>query len=129
VRASSEVVEATLLDAEGRRLGEGVTQMPTLAAGRYLLVLHAPSEGPAVRARPALAGLDRPPTDPPLEVVRRYFEPAEAERPGFSSRYIEEEAAPTYEEGFAEEPPVEEEEMPEEEPPPQEAGEPDGGER
>jgi hypothetical protein len=90
VRASAEVALATLFDASGQRLASGVSQMPTLAPGRYVLVVHAPADGPAVRVRPALAGALRPSTDPPLDVVRRYFEP-EAPSLTFSSRYIEEE--------------------------------------
>ena len=126
VRASAEVAEATLLDADGRRLGTGVVQMPTLAPGRYFLVLHAPSEGPAVRVRPALAGLARPSTDPPAEVVKRYLEPA-AGPPTFSARYVEDvpEAALGYEESpdeetgeYSEEPEEGFEEEETEEPPP-----------
>src|SRR4029077_17838951 len=74
VRASAELVEATLLDAPGRRLGAGVTQMPTLAPGSYVLVLHAAADGPTVRVRPAVAGLTPPSGDPPADVVRRYLE-------------------------------------------------------
>ena len=124
VRASAEVVEATLLDATGRRLGTGVTQMPTLAPGEYHLVLHAPSEGPATRVRPAVAGLARPSIDPPIDVVRRYLEPDAAATPAFSSRYVEDlpEAGLGYEEGGDREEPAESfqegEEVEEEEAPP-----------
>ncbi len=89
VRASAEVAEATLFDSSGQRLATGVSQMPTLAPGRYVLVVHAPADGPAVRVRPALAGALRPSTDPPLDVVRRYLE-LEAAPLTFSSRYVEE---------------------------------------
>ncbi|HVQ28965.1 MAG TPA: hypothetical protein VMV21_05260 [Vicinamibacteria bacterium] len=88
VRASAELVEATLLDASGRRLGTGVAQMPTLAPGGYVLVLHAPADGPTVRVRPAVAGLNRPGVDPPGDVVQRYLEPTDAPA-GFSSRHVE----------------------------------------
>jgi hypothetical protein len=124
VRASAAVVEATLLDADGRRLGTGVTQMPTLAPGEYSLVLHAPSDGPATRVRPAVAGLARPSIDPPMDVVRRYLEPDTAGTPAFSSRYVEDvpEAALGYEEGGNQEEPEESfqegEEVEEEEAPP-----------
>jgi hypothetical protein len=104
VRASAEVAETLLLDANGRRLGAGVTQMPTLSPGRYFLVLRADRDGPAVLVRPALAGLTRPSTDPPAEVVQRYLEPS-AGPPAFSARYVEDvpEAALGYEESSAEE--------------------------
>ena len=91
VRASAELVEGTLLDASGRFLGTGVTQMPTLAPGTYILVLHAPADGPTVRVQPAVAGLKRPSVDPPSDVVRRYLEPAETPA-AFSSRHVEPEA-------------------------------------
>jgi hypothetical protein len=48
--------------------------MPTLAAGTYLLALHAPADGAPVRVRPALAGLERPDTGPPAEVIRCYLD-------------------------------------------------------
>jgi hypothetical protein len=100
VRASAAVVEATLLDEQGQLLGSGVTQMPTLEPGRYLLVLHAPAEGDAVRVQPALAGLKQPSTAPPDEVVRRYVTP-DTPPATFQSRYVEEapERGETTEEG------------------------------
>jgi hypothetical protein len=74
VRSSEDVVEATLMSSDGRRLGSGVAQMPTLEPGTYLLSLHAPREGRPVRARPAVVGLTPPDTGPPEEVVRQYLE-------------------------------------------------------
>ena len=73
VRAVPDVVSATLLDAQGKRLGAGVVQMPTLRPGTYLLALRAPSEMGPVAVRPALAGLDLPGTGPPEDVVRSYM--------------------------------------------------------
>jgi hypothetical protein len=132
VRASAERAEAALYDDAGERLGTGVAQMPTLAPGRYVFVIRAPADGEAVTVRPALAGLKRPPTDPPLEVVARYLEPQEAPLT-FSSRYVEEE--PEFLRGAGEEEPqpeqeggeaydeeVAEEEAPDEEPPPGTSG-------
>ncbi len=113
VRASAEVVEATLLDAAGRSLGAGVTQMPTLVPGTYVLVLHAPADGPTVRVRAAVAGLERPGVDPPADVVRRYLEP-EGAPAVFSSRHVESEPQ-RVEEGEGEGIP---DEVEEEEPPP-----------
>lgn len=74
VRSSEDVVEATLMSSDGRRLGCGTAQMPTLEPGTYLLSLHAPREGRPVRARPAVVGLTPPDTGPPEEVVRQYLE-------------------------------------------------------
>jgi hypothetical protein len=74
VHASADVVDCELLDGRGLRLGRGVVQMPTLAAGTYLVALHAPADGAPVRVRPALAGLERPDTGPPAEVIRCYLD-------------------------------------------------------
>ena len=125
VRASAEVAEATLLDAAGRRLGTGVSQMPTLAPGRYVLVVHASADGPAVKVRPAVAGLARPSTDPPLEVVQRYFEP-DAAPLSFTSRYVEE-PVETWREGETSDTPDEGAESFEEEMEDEEASEPPPG--
>ena len=73
VRASAEIVEATLMRGDGRRVGSG-TQMPTLEPGTYLLSLHVPGDGETVRARPAVVGLVPPATGPPEEIVRQYIE-------------------------------------------------------
>jgi hypothetical protein len=77
VRASDDVVEATLRDAAGAVVGEGVVQMPTLRPGTYLLTLRAPQDAAPIRARAALAGLRLPDTGPPEDVVRAYLEPEE----------------------------------------------------
>src|SRR5206468_2899908 len=68
VRASPDVVSCTLLDAQGKRLGTGVVQMPTLQPGTYLLELRTPPESGPVAVRPALAGIELPGTGPPDEV-------------------------------------------------------------
>jgi len=73
VRASPDVVTCTLLDAQGKRLGTGVVQMPTLQPGTYLLALAVPPEVGPVAVRPALAGIELPGTGPPDEVVRGYM--------------------------------------------------------
>jgi hypothetical protein len=74
VRASSGDVEATLLAVDGRLLGRGAAQMPTLEPGTYLLALAAPAGSGPVLVQPALVGLRRPDTGPPEEVVRSYLE-------------------------------------------------------
>jgi hypothetical protein len=88
VRASADVVQATLRDAAGTLLADGVVQMPTLGPGTYLLALRAPQDAGPVRARPALAGLQLPDTGPPEEVVRSYLEPEER-RAVFTATRIE----------------------------------------
>ncbi len=78
VRAEADVVETRLLDAGGGELGRGVVQLHDLTPGRYLLALRLPADAAPVRARPAVAGLERPDTGPPREVVERYLELAAA---------------------------------------------------
>jgi hypothetical protein len=77
VRATPDVVTATLLDAQGKQLGTGVVQMPTLQPGTYLLALRVPPAAGPVTVRPALAGIELPGTGPPDEVVRQYIAMAE----------------------------------------------------
>ena len=74
VRAEADRVEATVLDATGRLVGEGPVQMPTLEPGRFVLVLRLAADAQPVVARPALAGVAPPGDGPPDEVVRRYLE-------------------------------------------------------
>lgn len=87
VRAGSDVVEATLLSADGTRIGAGIVQMPVLEAGTYLLTLHAPEDGAAVRVRPAVAGLAAPGDGPPEDVIRRYVQ-GEEQAPSFTSTRV-----------------------------------------
>jgi len=75
VRASSEAIEAELVGPEGRRLGSGIVQMPTLDPGTYVLVVRVPGASEPVLVRPALAGLERPGTGPPADVIARYLRP------------------------------------------------------
>jgi hypothetical protein len=74
VRASSDLVDAAILDARGRVVGRGLVQMPDLEPGVYLLALSAPPSGPPLEVRPALAGISPPDTGPPPEVIRYYLE-------------------------------------------------------
>ena len=74
VRADSDVVTCTLLDAAGRPIAAGVVQMTTLTPGRYVLALHAPAHSGPARARPAVVGIRPPDTGPPAEVVRTYLQ-------------------------------------------------------
>ena len=108
VRADSDVVSATLLSPTGARLGDGLVQMPELAAGDYLLAVRAPSDSAPIRIRPAVAGIEPPGNGPPPEVIRTYVQPEDEVR-GMSATHVEEsgvesdEAAPAPE-GETEEP-------------------------
>jgi hypothetical protein len=74
VRAGADTVDCELLTADGRFLGSGVVQMHELDAGDYLLLVRLPPDREAVRARPAVVGLERPSTGPPADQVRHYME-------------------------------------------------------
>jgi hypothetical protein len=74
VRAGADTVECQLLTSDGRLLGSGVVQMHELDAGDYLLLVRLPPDREAVRARPAVVGIERPPTGPPADKVRLYLE-------------------------------------------------------
>jgi len=76
VRASSDLIEAQLLNPEGRPLGRGVVQMPTLNPGSYYLAIRTPAAGPPIRIKPLLVGLRAPHSGPPQEVIRDYLEKA-----------------------------------------------------
>lgn len=76
VRASSDLIEARLLNREGRPLGRGVVQMPNLNPGSYYLAIRAPAAGPPIRIEPLLVGLRAPHSGPPEEVIRDYLEKA-----------------------------------------------------
>ena len=73
VSAAADGVRTRLLTDTGAVLAEGSAAMPTLEPGRYWLVLDVSPSATPVRARPALVGLDQPPTDPPAQVVQRYL--------------------------------------------------------
>jgi hypothetical protein len=85
VHASSDVIESELLSSNGKSLGKGTVQKFTMQPGIYLLAIQAPAQGEPVRARAAVVGIVPPGTDPPEEVIRKYFEPEEAP-PQFTSR-------------------------------------------
>ena len=73
VRAEHDTVDCELLTADGAPLGSGVVQLHELEPADYLLLIHLPVDGEPVRARPAVVGIERPPTGPPDEVVRDYL--------------------------------------------------------
>jgi hypothetical protein len=85
VHASSDVIESELLSSTGKSLGKGTVQKFNLKPGIYLLALQAPAQGVPVRAQAAVVGIVPPGTDPPEDVIRKYFGPEEAP-PQFTSR-------------------------------------------
>lgn len=74
IRASSDVVRGVLYDERGVQQSEGVVQMPTLAPGRYFLLVAMPTDSAPVRVRPILLGLKPADTRPPYDILRRYVE-------------------------------------------------------
>lgn len=73
VRADADAVDTVLLDESGNSIGRGVVQMHELAPGPYLLQLRLPPDAAPIKARPVVVGLERPSTEPPEDVVRRYL--------------------------------------------------------
>ncbi len=73
LRTASPDVRATLYGPDGTPIGEGVVQMPSLAAGSYLLVVSLGADAAPASVRPALVGLVPPDTGPPPEVIRSYL--------------------------------------------------------
>jgi hypothetical protein len=76
VQASSDVVSGKLMDNAGNVLSQGVVHMPELAPGRYVFAVSVPPNSLPVQVRPALVGLERPPTGPPWEVIKNYLQQA-----------------------------------------------------
>ena len=81
VRADSVAVTTSLRNARGEVIGRGFLQMHELPSGAYYLALSIPPDSEPVRARAAVAGLERPSSGPPDEIVARYLE-LERERSG-----------------------------------------------
>lgn len=74
LRADPDQATARLLDASGKVLGEGVAQLASLTAGRYVLEAQVPADAATTTLRPALVGLAPPGRGPPPDVVRGYLE-------------------------------------------------------
>lgn len=72
VQAAPDVVTSRLLNEQGQVIGEGVVQMPRLAAGNYVLEATAPATGSPVQIRPALLGVTPPPAGPPPEIREQF---------------------------------------------------------
>ena len=52
--------------------------LPTASGVTWLLALSQSVGGAPIRARPALAGVDRPDTGPPDDVIRTYLQRAQS---------------------------------------------------
>ena len=73
LRADPDRAEARLMDENGKLIGTGVSQIRKLAPGRYILEARMPADAPAATVRPALIGLDPPPSGPPPEEIAKYL--------------------------------------------------------
>lgn len=73
VKASVDIANCTLYNANGDVLGRGVTQKHILESGQYYLAINLPVDTTAmVKIQPALVGFDRPSDGPPEEVMIEY---------------------------------------------------------
>jgi len=73
VRASVDIATCRLLNEDGSEIGRGLVHMHELKAGNYVLVVDAPSDGPAIDIEPALVGSELPDRGPPDEVKAHYL--------------------------------------------------------
>ncbi len=73
VRASVDIADSRLLAADGAEIGRGLVHMHDLKAGTYVLVVSAPSDGPAIDIEPALVGTELPDRGPPDDVKATYL--------------------------------------------------------
>jgi uncharacterized protein len=74
VRADPDTATVRLLDAAGTVLGEGVAQLRTLPAGRYLIEAKVPPDAATTILRPAVIGITPRGSGPPPDVVQHYLE-------------------------------------------------------
>lgn len=80
LRAEPDIAALRLLSAAGNVIGEGVTQMRKLPAGRYIVEARAPQSAPLSVVRLAILGLVPPPASPPDDVVAEMLERAGLKR-------------------------------------------------
>jgi hypothetical protein len=73
VRASADIATCRLLNEDGSEIGRGLVHMHELKAGNYVLVVDAPSDGPAIDIEPALVGSELPSRGPPDSVKADYL--------------------------------------------------------
>lgn len=76
IRAEPDAVSVRLLDATGRPLGTGLSQLHRLDPGRYVVEATVPPDATTTLIRPAVVGIDPPPSGPPPEVVQDYLDRA-----------------------------------------------------
>jgi len=76
LRAEPDRVSVRVLDATGKPLGEGVTQMLKLSPGRYFVEARVPPDAGAANIRAAIVGISPPPAAPPAEVVSELLDKA-----------------------------------------------------
>lgn len=74
IRADPDRVTVRLLDAAGSVVGEGVAQLRSLAAGRYVIEAQALPDGTPIDIRPAIVGITPRGSGPPPEVAQHYLE-------------------------------------------------------
>ena len=74
VRAEPDRVDARLLEASGKVVGEGIAQLQPLAAGAYVLEVRVPPDATPTVLRPALVGITPRPNGPPPDVTQSYLE-------------------------------------------------------
>jgi hypothetical protein len=74
IRSEPDRAMVRLLDATGKPLGEGVTQLHRLDPGRYFVEARIPTTGRTTTIRPAVIGIKPPPSGPPPEVTLQYLE-------------------------------------------------------
>jgi hypothetical protein len=73
VRASVDIATCRLLGEHGNEIGRGLVHMHELKAGNYVLVVDAPSDGPAIDIEPVLVGSELPSRGPPDSVKADYL--------------------------------------------------------
>jgi hypothetical protein len=76
VQASADVVSGILMDSTANIISRGVVHMPELPPGHYVFAVTVPADSRPVRIRPALVGLERPPSGPPKDVIQHYLQQA-----------------------------------------------------
>jgi len=72
VKASIDLAQTQLLNEQGQVIGVGVSQMHSLKAGRYFLLVSTPMSAPTVSIAPALVGLSNTNTGPSPDIIRQY---------------------------------------------------------
>ena len=74
VRSDPDSATVRLLDATGAIKGEGVAQIISLAAGKYVIEASVPPDAPPTTVTPAVIGITPRGSGPPPEVAQHYLE-------------------------------------------------------